>query len=196
MPANGAVSARDAPTVPGIPGPTGMVTFEFFHNGECEQPPDETFPNIALSGGRADSPSTGPLAAVNYSFRVVYAGDANHAANISECEPFGVAKAKSTVLTTVHHFPDGAPWVDTNPAGSRTFDIATVSGTPGGGPHRHGDVRTVQQRVVRRAADRHLPEHRVGAEWLGGLASHAATGSGQLLLPRHLQRRRQPRRQH
>lgn len=119
---------------PGLFAPTGLVHFELFDNGLCDEPPIDTLLGVGLNAsGVVNSPDTGPLTAGNYAFRVIYGGDDNHAGNVSECVPFGVDRTNSTVLTTVHQFPGGDAWVNTNPAGTPAFDRAVVHGTPGSG---------------------------------------------------------------
>ena len=122
-------TVHDSATVTGSAGtPTGIVTFDFFNNGTCTNPPAFTSGNFGLSGGTVDATSfaQGPLAAGSYSFKAHYAGAGPYTAANSDCEPLTVGKANTTLTTDIH---DADHNVVTSVAlGSTVHDSASLAG--------------------------------------------------------------------
>jgi alpha-tubulin suppressor-like RCC1 family protein len=86
-------SAYDTASVRGVAGltaPTGTVSYSFFHGGSCSGSAIRSV--VKISGGVVPaSPTTGPLAVGEYSFRASYGGDSIYSGSASACEPFIVA---------------------------------------------------------------------------------------------------------
>ncbi len=116
------------------------VTFYFFDNGVQCVNGDVTgataLNTVSPDGSGIAHPSTskGPLAAGTYNFMAVVAGNTSYNGATSDCEPFTVNKANSSVVTEIHN-ADGDTVVSGPVAlGSTVHDKATVSGTSFGTP--------------------------------------------------------------
>lgn len=70
--------------------PTGTVDFTLFSGLTCNGQTLNTWPNVALTGGVAESPVVVDPAAGTYSYLVHYDGDANYNESIAQCEPFTI----------------------------------------------------------------------------------------------------------
>jgi Big-like domain-containing protein len=134
-------TVHDSATVSGtgFGAPTGDVTFSWYAtNDSCTGTPADAG-TVTLVNGVADpSTSFGPLAAGSYSFQAGYGGDSNYDTSEAPCEPLHVAKADTTVVTSIHAGDDHATPVTSVTLGSTVHDSATVSGTAFGAPT--GDV--------------------------------------------------------
>ncbi len=129
-------SAYDTATVTGISGftPTGTVTYTFFTNNACSGSGSSAGTvTLDASGNVPNSNTEGPLAAGDYSFQASYSGDSNYNPSVSPCEPFSVAQAPSSTLTTLHNAADNSVIaLGSNVAtGISVYDTAAVSGQVG-----------------------------------------------------------------
>jgi hypothetical protein len=108
----------------------GDLTYYFYENGDCDGPEawSETVA-VDADGVAADSSSTGPLGAGDYSFNAEYLGNDDYeASGLSACEPFTVEKADTETVTTVIREDTGAvvPLGGSVPVGTSVHDTATV----------------------------------------------------------------------
>ena len=121
-PALGA-SVTDTPTAAGVTGftPTGTMTITLYPGSSCSGTPLSTQTLVSLG---TPSAAQTTLNAGSYSYLAsAYSGDTNYVSGTSSsCEPFTVAKASTTVTTTVE---PGA----SNPLGTAAFDTAAIGGT-------------------------------------------------------------------
>ncbi len=108
----------------------GQLTYNFYENGDCDGPAawSETVA-VDADGVAADSSSTGPLTAGDYSFNAEYLGnDDYNASGLSDCEPFTVEKGDTETVTTVVRDDTGAdvPIGGEVPIGTSVHDTAVV----------------------------------------------------------------------
>jgi hypothetical protein len=72
----------------------------------------------------------------SYAFQATYSGDTNYSGKTSDCEPFSVGQAPSSVSTTVFDNATNAAWTGTEGPGAKAYDTSTVTGngafTPSG----------------------------------------------------------------
>ena len=80
------------------------------------------------SGVAHPSTSETALAAGDYNFMAVVAGNTNYSGSTSNCEPFTVAKASLGINTTVHSDSPDAPLVGSLPLNGGAHDSASVTG--------------------------------------------------------------------
>jgi hypothetical protein len=116
--------------------PAGMVTYTFFHSGDCTASTaagTETV-TIRADGTVPNSSSHGPLGNGHYAFKVVYSGDGNYLAGTSACEPLSVDKAPIGFSTTVVDATSKNPVAGTLPSGATVFDTAKLTTTSGINP--------------------------------------------------------------
>jgi large repetitive protein len=113
-----------------LPVPTGSVQFLVSFNGSAYV----AYDNQTLANGQAVSIPFKPLAAGNYQFRAVYAGDDVYAGSmtVNGTEPLTVAKAGTTTTTALDF---GSILF-----GSSVFDTATVNGLSSPFPVPTGNV--------------------------------------------------------
>jgi hypothetical protein len=79
--------------------PSGTVTFSFYNNKNCSDDPAGT-ETVAVGGRSTPQQIT---AVGDYAYSAKYNGDDNYEASAnSDCEPFGVTKAPTTISTQVH----------------------------------------------------------------------------------------------
>jgi hypothetical protein len=112
---------------------TGTATYTFFSSGGCAAGTvigTDTV-TIGSDGSVPHSGNRGPLGNGHYAFEGHYAGDANHLAGTSQCEPVSVDKAAVALSTTTFDASTGRPVAGTLPAGSTVFDTATLTTTSG-----------------------------------------------------------------
>ena len=72
------------------------------------------------------------MAAGDYNFMAVVAGDANYTGATSDCEPFTVDKASLDISTTVHNDDGDVPLVGNLPLNGGAHDSASVTGKVNG----------------------------------------------------------------
>jgi hypothetical protein len=142
------VPVHDFASVTGEVGtPEGTVDFALFQSGTCSGSPIQTWNNVALVGGQAESPAFTPLAAGPYSYQVHYDGQAGvYAEAVGPCEPFTVVEEPDiSIVKTAGTAPDGTV-LEIQPGDAVTFhylvcntgdvplhDVSVTddSGTPG-----------------------------------------------------------------
>jgi hypothetical protein len=105
--------------------PTGTVSYVFWSNATCASTGSDAGTALALG---SQSSTEGPLAAGSYSFQAIYSGDSNYAGSTSDCEPFSVAKAPTSISTTVFDAGTNAAWSGTEQTGASAFDTSSLSG--------------------------------------------------------------------
>jgi hypothetical protein len=134
--------AHDSATVEGKVDAYALpdVTFYFFADGETCTNGDTTGGTMlntlapdGTTGIAHPSTSQTNLAAGDYNFMAVVAGNDNYEGATSDCEPFSVSKADTTTVTEIHLSDES---VASGPIalGSTVHDQATVSGTGAGTP--------------------------------------------------------------
>jgi hypothetical protein len=125
-------SVHDLATVTGF-GPTGDVTFTFYRGGDCTTGTAESAGTVALTPVNATTSVAHPsssklaLAAGDYAFKAVYAGDGTNVGSASACEPFSVSKANLNVTTTIHRDGDHVTNYDRNATNNGTASVAVDS---------------------------------------------------------------------
>src|SRR5207237_6092787 len=92
---------------------SGTVTYNLYPNNSCTAPDSTSHPVTLSSGGVPNSNPTVALTAGSYSFQAVYGGDANYNGSTGGCEHFSVAKAGTSVTTTVLDNATSATWTNT-----------------------------------------------------------------------------------
>ena len=113
------------------------VTFYFFPKGTLCTSGSTTgatmLNTLTPDGSGVAHPSTSEtgLAAGDYNFMAVVAGNANYSGATSNCEPFSVGKASLGINTTVHSDSPDAPLVGSLPLNGGAHDSATVTGKTG-----------------------------------------------------------------
>ena len=112
-------TASDTATVTGVDSipVTGSVTYSFYLTGDCSGVASST---ETVSVGSSSS-STAALAVGSYSYKATYGGDSNYGTAPSDCEPFTVSQADTTISTTITPTPplnlgdsasDSASWLE------------------------------------------------------------------------------------
>jgi len=130
-------------TVDGPFAPAGVINFNFYPNGSCEEGAaihaGNVFPDGNNPGVAHPSFSFGPLTSGTYSFFAYYTGDDNYPGTTSACEPFTVEQGTSTVVTTLHKADESVVAVGGSVAlGTVMHDSATVTASGSFAPT--GDV--------------------------------------------------------
>ena len=111
--------------------PTGTVTYSFFSGGASAAPATSTQIVNLSAGNVPDSAPTGALGAGAYSFEADYSGDANYSSQTGSCEPFNVDQATPATATVVFDASTNAAWTNSEVAGAKAYDTATVSANDG-----------------------------------------------------------------
>jgi hypothetical protein len=113
--------------------PSGTVTYSFFTNGSCTNPAaSSSVQTVSVTGTVPNSSTQSSLAAGSYAFDAVYSGDGNYSGSTSDCEPFSVAKAPTSISTIVFDAGTNAAWSGTEQTGASAYDTSSLSGAVGG----------------------------------------------------------------
>ncbi len=132
-------SAEDAAVVSGLPGlpvPTGTVTYMLFA-GDCTTGTLIALPQnvvLNLAGDVPVSDVTSALAAGGYAYRAIYSGDSSYVAQTGPCETFTVGQGVVSLSSVVEDASSGSPWAGTEQTGAEAYDTSSVTGVPGFAP--------------------------------------------------------------
>ncbi len=132
----GSVVHDTSKTSGGVAGFTvPATTFTFYANGTCSGDGTAVTNTGADEGDAASvrSAASNALLAGSYSYKASVAGDANYLGDNSDCEPFTVNKANTSVATAIHLGSDHATDVQgtTIALNSSIHDKATLGGQVG-----------------------------------------------------------------
>jgi hypothetical protein len=113
------------------PVPTGTVTYTFYRKGDCTTGAVVTTQEVTLAstGSVGASSTEGPLAVSTspYAFKASYSGDANYLSKTSDCEPFSLTKAHTSLTTTVINAANDESGTGQLPLYSSVYDTATLT---------------------------------------------------------------------
>ncbi len=123
---------HDKAIVTGSPDPTGTVDFLFFSTDDCTGVSvDEN--NVDLVSGTAESTPVTPLDG-QFSYKVHYDGDGNHAPADGPCEPFtvgpigGIAELPALAYSPMGDLPAGPSGDKSSAASQAALGAALVLG--------------------------------------------------------------------